>query len=105
MDVGTPGATCDSAVFNASTLKESLETGEINFPHPEPLPGDNEDTPYFLVGDNAFALRTWMVKTFARRNLTKQERIFNYRLSRAWRVWSRIHLAFWPIDFRYFSPP
>ena len=49
VDVGTPGATCDSAVFNASTLKESLETGTINFPLPEPLPGDNEDTPYFFV--------------------------------------------------------
>jgi len=85
VDVGTR-ATCDSAVFNASTLKESLETGAINFPHPEPLPGDNEDTPYFLVGDDAFALRTWMMKPFARRNLTKQERIFNYRLSRARRV-------------------
>lgn len=34
---------------------------------------------YFLVGDDAFALRTWMMKPFSKRNLSPEERVFNNR--------------------------
>ena len=42
--------------------------------------------PYFFIADNAFQLRTDMMKPFPFRNMTVEERIFNYRLSRARRV-------------------
>ena len=42
--------------------------------------------PYFLVGDDAFALKKWMMKPYSHRHLTVEERIFNYRLSRARRI-------------------
>ena len=82
-DVGTPGATSDAAVFNNSDLKDAVESEGLNLPEPEPLPGDNEDISYFFIADDAFALKTWLMKPFAKRNLTREERIFNYRLSRA----------------------
>lgn len=34
---------------------------------------------YFLVGDDAFALRTWMMKPISKRNLSPEERVFNDR--------------------------
>lgn len=37
-------------------------------------------------GDNVFALRKYMMKPYGHRQLTHDERIFNYRLSRARRV-------------------
>ena len=42
--------------------------------------------PYFLVGDDAFALKTWLMKPLPLRNMTVSQRVFNYRLSRARRV-------------------
>jgi hypothetical protein len=86
VDVGIPGSNSDAGIFNASTLKQALESDTLGVPAPAPLPGDDKPTPYFLVGDDAFALKTWMMKPHAQRNLTHDQRIFNYRLSRARRI-------------------
>ncbi|KAL8571943.1 hypothetical protein ACOMHN_026155 [Nucella lapillus] len=86
VDVGANGSASDCQVFNSSELKEAIKDDTIGFPDPDPLPGDNVDMPYFLAGDNAFPLRTWLMKPFSRRELDNDERIFNYRLSRGRRV-------------------
>ena len=86
VDVGANGSTSDCAVFNQSNLKASLENGTLLIPAPEPLPQDDIDMPYFIVGDDAFPLHTSMMKPFSSRRLTDEERIFNYRLSRARRI-------------------
>ncbi|XP_052242474.1 putative nuclease HARBI1 [Dreissena polymorpha] len=53
---------------------------------PQPFPNDTVDMPYFLVGDDAFSLRENMQKPKGHRVLTTDDRILNYRLSRARRV-------------------
>ena len=63
-----------------------LEQGTLGLPSPCPLPNADRDTSYFLIGDDAFPLRPWMMKPYSRRHLNHDERIFNYRLSRARRV-------------------
>ena len=55
-------------------------------PQPEQIPNDNQPVPYHFVGDDAFALRTWMMKPFSHRSQILRERIYSYRLSRARRV-------------------
>ena len=40
------------------------------------------DWHYFLLGDDAFALMSWMVKSYSRRQLTRDESIANYRIPR-----------------------
>lgn len=86
VDVGANGSASDCTVFNQSELKETIENGTIRFPAPEPLPGDDRDMPYFIIGDDAFPLRTWLMKPFSTRQMTDEQRIFNYRLSRARRI-------------------
>ncbi|XP_046552715.1 uncharacterized protein LOC124262274 [Haliotis rubra] len=42
--------------------------------------------PYFIIGDDAFPLRPWMMKSFSMRQMDPDQQIFNCRLSRARRV-------------------
>lgn len=74
-DIGSNGSVSDCTVFNRSNLKDALEAGNMGFPPDEPLPQDDEPMPYFLVGDDAFPLRTWLMKPFSTRNLTEAESV------------------------------
>ncbi|CAH1266704.1 Hypp3533 [Branchiostoma lanceolatum] len=85
-DVGAPGSISDYGISNRSNLQLSLPEGIIGFPDPEPIPNDDEDTAYFLIEDDAVPLRTFLLKTYSKRYLEVEERVFNYRLSRARRV-------------------
>ena len=85
-DIGTPGSCSDAQIWNGSELKALIEAGQLDFPEKEPLPGCEQDVPYFLISDDAFALKTHLMKPYPGRNLDWPERIFNYRLSRARRV-------------------
>ena len=86
LDIGTNGSAGDAHIWNNSQLKLGLSTDRLNIPPAEPLTGDTTDIPFFLIGDDAFALEEFLMKPYGQRNLSRQERIFNYRLSRARRV-------------------
>ena len=60
--------------------------GAMDFPDAALLPGDDRDMQYLFVADDAFALRTWLMKPFSGKNLNDQQRIFKYRLSRSKQV-------------------
>ena len=39
--------------------------------------------PFIILGDEAYLLKIYLMKPFARKDLSCEERVFNYRLSRA----------------------
>ena len=86
VDTGGFGHMSDTQIFNNTDLKEGIDDETIGFPPPEKLPNDDKLTPYFILGDDIFALRTWLMTPYSIRGLTHQQRIFNYRLSRGRRV-------------------
>ncbi|XP_071510863.1 uncharacterized protein [Diadema antillarum] len=79
LDVGSNGSCSDAGIFKDSELYSALEEGAAALPPPEPLPDDDHPIPLFFVGDDAFGLKDWMMKPYATRNMTKPERLFNYR--------------------------
>jgi len=67
-------------------LKKGLTTDSLDLPEASSLPGISTKISHHVFGDDAFPLIMGMMKPFLYRNLDKQKRIFNYRLSRARRV-------------------
>ena len=86
VDVGSNGRVSDGGVFNGCTLMEALDSGSLNMPAPQPFPGDERPVNFFVVADDAFGLKEYLIKPFPQQNLSFWQRIFNYRLSRARRV-------------------
>lgn len=86
VDAGSTGSASDAQIWNSCEIKELVEADKLGFPEAEDFPDGDRLIPYFFVGDDAFALRTFLMKPYGKRNLTRKERIFNYRLSRARRI-------------------
>lgn len=83
VQVGAQGAASDGQIFNVTELREMCENGEIGFPEERPLVDGERKVPYYIVADDAFPLKTYLMKPYSRKQLSHEERIFNYRLSRA----------------------
>ena len=58
----------------------------MGFPEPSPIPQDDKPMPYFILGDDAFGIRTFLMMSYGHRNLQWEERIYNYSISRGQRV-------------------
>lgn len=86
INVGMNGRLSDGGVFWESDLSRALERNTLNIPEDRPLPGRTKAVPHVIVADAAFSLSTHILKPYPFRKLTQEQRIFNYRLSRARRV-------------------
>jgi len=86
IDVGCNGRISDGGVFNKCSFAKAMNRNLLNLPEPCPLPGRTKPIPYFLVADDAFAMRENVMKPYPSRSLPLNQRLLNYRLSRARRV-------------------
>lgn len=86
IDVGCKGRISDGGVFNRSTLYRAIESGSLGIPSPSNLPGSNIQAPYVIVADDAFALKSYLMKPYNFRGQDLSQRVFNLRLSRARRM-------------------
>lgn len=68
-------------------MSTTLESNTVSLPPELYLPHTNVAVPFALVGDEGFPLKKYLMRPYARKNLVdNQQRIFNYRLSRARRI-------------------
>ena len=77
----------DSGVWNKTNFAKMLENGKASLPEPRCLPyGGIVNMPYVFIGDDAFALKTNMMKPYPQKSLDTEKRVYNYRHSRARRI-------------------
>ena len=84
VDVGQFGSNNDCGVLAQSKISSAFKKNTLNLPESQVLPGTNLNIPYFLVGDEVFPLKPWLLRPYPGRLL--QLLIYNYRHSRARRV-------------------
>ena len=106
IDVGSDGSSNDASIYNASELKEDMESANNMFHLPEErsLPGDDVHVliPYFIVEDNAFGIKMSLINPFSIRNMYYYEGIFNYQGPG---VWLRMRLVFLRTNFKFCLEP
>jgi hypothetical protein len=71
---------------SSSTFGQKLESHTLSLPNPVALTGVQTRAPFVFFGDEAFPLRTNMMRPFPRKDLGQPEAVFNYRLSRVRRI-------------------
>ncbi|KAM4033162.1 uncharacterized protein ACNLHF_017516 [Anomaloglossus baeobatrachus] len=87
VDIGAYGRSNDSQIFKTSIMGRNLYGDRFSFPPPSPLPQTSgPPLPFVILADEAFQLHTHLLKPYSSRGLTYEQKIFNYRLSRARRM-------------------
>ena len=85
-DVESKDQVNDSGVLNKTSLLQAIQNGSVKLPKDDALPVNDVIAPYVFVGDDAFALKKFMMKPYPQQNLTADKRAYNYRHSRATRI-------------------
>ncbi|XP_041364049.1 putative nuclease HARBI1 [Gigantopelta aegis] len=98
VEVGANGGASDGGVFAGTPLWAALENNTLGVPPPTPFPRDDQPMPYSIVADDAFAMRTYLMKPYPQRGMSREQRLYNYGLSRARRV---VENAFGILAYRF----
>lgn len=83
---GTNGKVSDGGILHTIGFYDKLQSKSFNLPAANTPMGTNYSLPYTFVGDEAFMQMENLMKPYADQGLTTEEKIFNYRLSRARRI-------------------
>ena len=86
VDVGDAGRQSDGGVYSNSKLGFAINNQLLDFPSSEKLPFSEIEVPFVFVADDAFPLKSYMMKPYSGNQSDVTKRVFNYRLSRARRT-------------------
>ena len=82
-DLGQYGSNNDSGILANSKTGDLIETNSLNVPGDSNLDDSSIKLPYFLLSDEIFPLKKWLMRPYPGKNASEQEKIYNYRHSRA----------------------
>ena len=58
----------DSGVFANTPIYKKLQSHALGLPPDKPLPGREKSVPHLIVSDDAFPLKTYLMKTYPARD-------------------------------------
>lgn len=87
IDIGATGRQSDGGIFSRSEMRKRFNEGRMGVPNPASIQDSDTVLHFVAVGDQAFPLTTYLMTPYPENNkLSLDQRIFNYRLSRARRI-------------------
>ncbi|XP_067947142.1 uncharacterized protein [Watersipora subatra] len=84
LSIGSYGSENDAGIFKHSSFIRKFDHGVHDLP--PPTQHGQYSIPYYLVGDEIFPLTSWLMKPWPGKNLSQEQQVFNYRLSRSRRT-------------------
>lgn len=82
VDVGSYGKNSDDGILNHSMLGKALGQNKLDILEKAALPAN--EVPFVIIGDEAFPLKTYLLRPYPGKNLDcNEKRIYNYRICRA----------------------
>ena len=97
-DICEAGRQSDGGVFSNSNLGYAIVNDLLDFPEPENLNDSDFKLPFVFVANDAFPVRTNLVKPYSAFHLDLEKIITNYQISRASRI---IENTFWILAARF----
>ena len=88
VDVGNYGSNNDSGIFAHSKFGSAIKEGQLSLPKDKSIHNLEKygNMPYTFVGDEGFPLLQNLMKPIPGKHLLENQRVYNYRLSRARRI-------------------
>ncbi|XP_076030909.1 uncharacterized protein LOC143019095 [Oratosquilla oratoria] len=101
--VGAERGAGDGGTWIKCNLHHAIEQNQVGFPEDCTLP--NNDTPisFHIIADDAFALKTTLMKPYSHTSQFHHEKIYSYRLSRARRVVEKNAFGILQMRLRFFG--
>ena len=62
VNIGCQGCVSDGGVFSHTSLYQAIDTNSAGLPDKAVLPGTQHQVPYVMVADEAFLLRSYIMK-------------------------------------------
>jgi hypothetical protein len=92
VDVGSSGRNSDGGIFTHSKLGKYLET-HLGIPEDKQLPGTSCLAPHVIVGDEAFPLKTYLIRPDpgSQNKGDNEKSIFNLRFQKPNKASTLIH--------------
>ena len=78
---GRGGSRVNFRCSDFQDLRHIIEDGSIGFPDSESLGIDGPKVNFFILGDDAFPLKLWLMRPYYSHGMDLKERVFNYRIS------------------------
>ena len=67
-------------IFKHTNLRHKIEDGSIGFPDSEALGIDVPKVNFFILEDDTFPLKLWLIRPYSSRTMDLKEMVFNYRI-------------------------
>ena len=85
-DLGQFGSNNDSGILANSMMGDLLENNLLKIPQSQVINEEIGPVPYYLLGDEIFPLKTWLMRPYPGSLMQEDQKVYNYRQSRARRV-------------------